>query len=151
NPDGGRTTYSYDPVNRLEAQVLPTGEIYTSQYDPNGNVTTLLYGTGSQRAQFDALNRPITQIAFNGANAISTLIDAYDAGGRKVSQTRDGTATLYSYDDVNRLTGQQASGARATFAYDDVGNQTLKHHEGSQPVTMAYDAASRQVTIQDGP
>src|SRR5690606_5551062 len=32
-PDGGRTTYTYEPINRLEAQVMPTGEIYTTQYD----------------------------------------------------------------------------------------------------------------------
>ncbi len=41
---------------------------------------------------------------------------------------------------MNRLTGQEKSGQAATFMYDPAGNMTVKHHEGSNPLTMSYDA-----------
>ncbi|RYD79772.1 MAG: hypothetical protein EOP84_12635 [Verrucomicrobiaceae bacterium] len=34
--------------------------------------------------------------------------------------------------------------------YDGVGNTTLKHQEGTSPMTMSYDAASRLVTMVQG-
>jgi len=41
--------------------------------------------------------------------------------------------------------------ARTTFVYDAVGNVLQKWHQGSDPITMAYDAAQRLVTSMDGP
>jgi len=37
------------------------------------------------------------------------------------------------------------------YAYDAVENMNLKHHEGSQPMTMLHDAAKCHLTVQDGP
>ena len=55
--------------------------------------------------------------------------------------------TTYTYDNPDRLTGQQVAGGSATFTMDAVGDILVKAQEGSQPMTMSYDAASRLVTI----
>ncbi len=149
--DGGTTTYSYDGRDMLTSQVLPTGEIYTLQYDAVGNQTTVTFGNGSIRSTIDALGQVITLTALTGATIISTIVDTYDNDGRKTRQSRDGVVTTYTYDNADRLTGQQVTGARATFVYDTVGNMTVKHHQGSLPLTMTYDAAQRLTTLQDGP
>jgi len=50
------------------------------------------------------------------------------------------------YDAAYRLTNQQKSGQAATFVYDNAGNITVKHHEGSNPLTMSFDAGNRITT-----
>ncbi len=150
DPNGDVTHYHYDAADRLTQQTLPAGERYTLQYDDTSNNTTMLYAVGSQVCTFDGLGRVLTQIEYIGANPVSTIVDAYDAGGRKISQTRDGGTAQYVYDNKSQLTGQLKSGARATYSYDPNGNQLVKHHEGGSAMTMMYDAANRLTTAQDG-
>ncbi len=150
NPDGTLVTYSYNGNNALTTQQLPGGRTYTTQYDSASNPTTILFNGGQRLMSYDGLGRVITQTEYRGVNVISTITDGYDAGGRKVSQTRDANTTLYSYDAINRLTGQSLSGAAATYSYDNIGNQTLKWQEGSSPMTMSYDPASRLTTMVQG-
>ena len=66
---------------------------------------------------------------------------------RKTLSSRNGVVTTYSNDAKNQLLGQTVAGGCATFAYDAVGNETLKWHQGQAPMTMTFDAASRQVTM----
>lgn len=101
---------------------------------------------------FDALDREINLVELSPAGAaVSTFVDTYDLVGMKTRQSRNGNVATYTYDAANRLTGQTKATATATFVYDAVGNPLMKWHQGLQPVTMAYDAAQRVTTEQNGP
>ena len=103
-----------------------------------------------QGSTFDALNRPVTVIDYNGANPIVTIVEAYDPGGRKTLRSEDGKPVTYTYDNANRLIGQLGVGRSATFVYDEIGNTTVKWHQGQAPLTMVYDPASRLVSNTQG-
>jgi len=92
------------------------------------------------------LTRPLIETV-SGAGVV-TIVDTYDAAGRKTKQVRNGAPTTYTYDNADRLTGQQVTGGWATFVMDSVGNILVKSQEGSQPMTMTYDAAQRLTTMQ---
>ena len=72
----------------------------------------------------------------------------YDATSRAIVSTSDlGFNTSYSFESRDKLTGQVALNNCATFVNEPVGNVTVKWYQGSAPMTMTFDAASRLVTM----
>ncbi|MCE2939898.1 MAG: hypothetical protein ACK5ZK_02580 [Armatimonadota bacterium] len=101
---------------------------------------------GSYAYSYDAVGRATTLVeSVSGANAV-TIVDTYDAAGRKTKQVRNTTTTTYTYDNADRLTGQQVTGARATFVMDAVGNITVKSQEGTSPQTITRSSVARPLT-----
>jgi RHS repeat-associated protein len=146
-PDGYNYTFGYDELNRCIRLRDPNANVITLQYDTAGQRTTLLDSSGLTRAYaYDPAGRLTTQVDYNGATPIGTFIDTYNAAGIRTGRLQDGTAITWVYDNAYRLTEQQKSGQAATFLYDEVGNILKKHHEGSNPLTMSYDAANRLTT-----
>jgi YD repeat-containing protein len=78
------------------------------------------------------------------------MVDTWDAVGRKTVSLRDTERTTYTYDNADRLVSQTLAGALTSFTMDAVGNVTVKHQQGTNPLTMVYDAANRLMTIQSG-
>lgn len=122
------TTYSYDPLDRIEQVCYPGGcgsgpgaDFITYAYDDVGNRTseTKPYGTTSY---------------------------SYNAGDQLVSTTSDGQTRALTYDANGDLT---ANGAR-TFTYD-VGRRMTSTTLGSQTTTYAYDGDGRRASVTDGP
>ena len=111
--------------------------------------TTFLSGNAAQTLRsYDPNGRVITLVEANGAGIpIMTIIDSYDPAGRKVTSSRQGVVTSYSYDSRDKLTGQVVANGYATFVNDPVGNVAVKWYQGSAPMTMTFDAASRMVTM----
>jgi len=91
-----------------------------------------------------------TQIKCAGTNPISTQTNSYDPVGNRLVQVIDGVATTWNYDNDYRLLGQNTANGVATFAYDSVFNTTDKWHQGTSPLTMTADAASRLLTSTQG-
>ena len=83
-----------------------------------------------------------------------TVVDAFDGIGRKLTHNvvtpTSGLLITYSNDAKGRLLGQQGPGVAATFLYDAVDNTLLKWHQGQNPASMTYDAASRLMTVTVG-
>ncbi len=152
DPDGGRFTATWDSQDRIATLRDPDNNVTTFQYNAASERTTIIDACGATRKyQYDSAGRLTTQVELNAAgNPIITLVDSYDDAGNRTGRTRDGVATTWTYDNAYRLTGQQTSGGWATFTYDGAGNMTLKSQQGSNPMTMAYDAANRITTIAQG-
>lgn len=67
--------------------------------------------------------------------------------GRSRWGSRSGTVRQHRHEhDPDNLA---IVGLATTFVMDAVGNITVKHQQGSNPLTMAYDAADRLVTSLD--
>jgi YD repeat-containing protein len=152
DPNGGAHSFTFDALNRQSVYQKPTGHFFTSMYDPNSRLTTLMDGLGGSVIRtYDVLRRTITLIQYSPTNSpVATVIDTYDAAGRKISQNRDALLTTYVNDAANRLTGQQATGRWATFVYDPTGNVLVKAQQGLLAMTSTYDAASRIITMTQG-
>ncbi len=58
--------------------------------------------------------------------------------------------TDYVYDPDTRLIGQQGTGNWVTNTYDAVNNTTLKWNQGSNPMSMTYNAAAQIATMVQG-
>lgn len=102
------------------------------------------------RSRFAFRGDKTTQI-MNVAGVKTTIMDGYDAVGNRSSRNQDGTTYDWTYDAANRLVSQTSStSARSTFVYDPEGNTLVKHEQGSDPMTMVYDVASRLTTSQQG-
>ena len=152
DPDSGRHTFTFDRLNRPSTYTKPSGHVFTSLYDPGSRRTTMIDGLGSYGVQtFDALGRTFTLIQYSPANSpVATVVDTYDAAGRKTAQLRDALQTTYVYDNASRLTGQQATGRWATFTFDPVDNVLLKAYQGQLAMTFMYDPASRITSLIQG-
>ncbi|MBT9315957.1 peroxidase family protein [Leptothoe spongobia] len=177
------TTYEYDALNRLINEIITVdgtdlnrtygydaASNLIRQVDRNGRETMFAYDTLNRQTQeqwLDDNNNLLRSIDYN-YDATSQLIAvsdpdsiygySYDAAGRLMSVTNDGTPDVpdvtltYGYDAVNNLTlvedainGDQA-GIEA-FTYDALDRVTRITQSGNgvadKRVDMAYDAASQ--------
>jgi YD repeat-containing protein len=147
----GRFTYAYDADNRMATMMTPGAKVYTSLYDADSRRTTLVMGLGiTRKYSYDNASRLNTLLYLNGATPIATFVDTYDNVGNRTGETRDGVATVWSYDDEYRLLGQQRTGSYATFTYDANDNLLTKWQQGTNPISLTYNAANRPVTYLQG-
>lgn len=89
-----------------------TGSARTMTYDNNGNMTSLINTCGTTNYTWDVRNR-LTGI--NGFNADCTELIAsfkYDALGRRIEKSINGTTTKYLYDGVDII--QEIQGTAKT-------------------------------------
>ncbi|MFX9097121.1 hypothetical protein ABTN72_18755, partial [Acinetobacter baumannii] len=95
-------------LNRQTTSQRQGGAVSTASYDANSRLTTVVNQfNGSLVRQYDSLNRVITLTQKNGAGTIvATVVDAFDAGGRKTSELQNGLLVTYTNDAAGRLTGQ---------------------------------------------
>lgn len=122
-------SYTYnngtEKLNRLTQAVID-GAQYNYQYDPAGNITSMVVpstgGTATNAFTYDADNK------ISAVNGDSTAV-SYDDNGNLLKLTLNGTTRYYSYDSANRLTavGTSSGGSQiASYTYDSDGNRLTK-------------------------
>ncbi len=127
NPDGTRTTTTYDGAG----QVVTTSDVY-------GNVTTYLY---------DAVGRQTTVIDPLG-NRTTTVYNVFGNVGATVDEF--GNRTSYVYDSNNRLTGtEDYLGHWTTTVYDAAGEVIATVDEYGSRTSFTYDANGREIGTLD--
>ena len=147
NPDGGVFTYAYDGLGRSANVINPSNESISFLYDANSRRTTLSFSFGSRIMQYDPAGQLTTIVQYQGATVVQSFGDTYDGSGLKTSHNVNGTVTTYLNDAKGRLLGQSDAGVTATFSYDSVENTLIKWHQGTAPLTMSYDPASRLAQV----
>jgi RHS repeat-associated protein len=170
---GGTTSYSYDSLNRPEAQVTPGPRTISYEFDAAGNRSLLVDPDGGR-----------TSYSYDGRRLLSSLVNAYgerttwqyDVAGRVTTMTH-GNASIaetdydaagriaavrnlksdrsvlsvftYSYDASGNRTGvQEANGDRVTWSYDALNQLVREARSGANAddVTFTYDAAGNRLT-----
>jgi RHS repeat-associated protein len=147
DPEERKTSFAYDKADRLievdySAEATPDASY---EYDPDGNLTDMVDGTGESSFAYDQLDRltesedghgdivgygydlaeELTGIAYPNGESISR---AFDAAGRleSVSDWLEGT-TSFTYDadsNLEAITFPVASGDVDEFAYDPAGGMS---------------------------
>jgi len=155
-PNGVRTEYTYDALNRLLA---------VSAHSPSGPVFEGIYGRDLAGNRLDSSER-VGAAARNvryAYDARQQLIQeswpgerrdyAYDLAGNRIRRTVQAGAavsqTEYNYDALNRLVEERAGGTVTTFAYDLNGNLILRQ-PGALSTAYAWDN-NRLIGVSQGP
>jgi RHS repeat-associated protein len=131
----GRTTYSYDALDRLTTVTRSAGGVAGPQvvfgYDLASNRTSLSRTVGGAGTavnttySYDALDRLTTLTHQTGTGtSLAGFSYAYDSASRLTAETVNGAAVTYGYDSADQLTG--VSGARSeAYTYDANGNRSM--------------------------
>lgn len=127
DPDGNKTTYTYNSKRNLLTETDPLGHTTTYTYDSNGNMTSAT----------DALGKTITY-TYNALNKITSITD------------QTGGITTFTYDAKgNLLTKTDPTGAITRFTYDSKGNVISITDPKNQTTTITYDQYNNPITIKD--
>jgi RHS repeat-associated protein len=145
---GYQTNYVYDALNRLVETDYPDGTRATKTYDFRNNVIRETDQSGNVTLHgYDLAGRQTSVTRGYGTSNASTTTTAYDADGRKESETDAlGHATNYTYDADNRLTAVAGVSGNTSYAYDDAGNQTARTNGNGNTTHFQYDARKRLTT-----
>lgn len=154
DPEERETSYSYDLADRLEKvsysdEATPDVEL---EYDPDGNVTKMVDGTGESSFEYDELGR-----LDHSENGHSDVVGyEYDLAEQLAAITYpNGKEVAREFDLAGRLESvTDWLGGTTTFAYDPDSNlESIAFPIGSGNVDeYAYDRASRmsEATFRSG-
>ena len=140
-------TYTYDGIgNRLTATDPLTQTATVSQYDADGNLTSLTDPNGHLTQYTYDLDSEATKVTrFDG----STQQTVYDSDGNILRQI-DGRsqATVYAYDQQNRTISVTDPLSRvATSSYDGTGNLTSMTDANGHQTTYGYNAGNELTSV----
>jgi RHS repeat-associated protein len=130
-------------VDRQTTITNPLGQITTTSYDSEGNVTSTkdslnnitryLYDNNNRQIQVIDAKGGITKTSYDAVGNVSTITDSVN------------NITTYGYDAVDRLiTDTNQLNKTRTRSYDNVGNLTQTVDRNGRKVSYNYDTLNRQ-------
>ncbi len=144
DPEGRKTTTSYDKRRRAVAVTNHAGETTQTTYDAVGNHLSTTRPLGNS-----------TSLTYDGANRLKTIQDSiggttrydYDKADNHTALTdARSNITTTSYDELNRRQGiAYPGGATESFAYDATGNLTTHTDGNGIIVTHVFDELNREI------
>jgi RHS repeat-associated protein len=149
DPDGRTTTYGYDNANQLKEISYSDGITpkATFGYDKNGNLTSLVDGTGESTFEYDQLDRLIHSKDGNGDAASWE----YNLGDEPIGLTYpNGKSISRAYDKAGRLESvTDWLGHTTSFAYNkDSELRTTTFPSGTGNLDeYAFDRADRMSSV----
>ncbi|MCA9544650.1 MAG: hypothetical protein KC613_09685 [Myxococcales bacterium] len=148
-PNGVRTTYLYDTLERLvgletvDAQGALIARYAYTLGDVGERLVVAEGHTGrTLRYTYDDLTRLVREQTEIDGDVVRDVQYTYDAVGNRLTRTVDGVQTHYDYDDDDRLIGQDG----LPLSYDDNGRLIAV---GDQ-LTQTWDTLGRLAEVQTG-
>ncbi len=111
----GVTGTSYDDANEMLSFTPAMGSSKNMTYDNNGNLLTVTNNCGITTYTWDVRNRLTGMSGYKADCTILTASFDYDAIGRRISKTINGTTTQYLYDSFDII--QELQGGTPTVNY----------------------------------
>jgi YD repeat-containing protein len=135
-PDNKSVTYTYTPGGRLHTRRWARGVTTTYEYNPAGEMASLVYSDGTPGAtySYDARGRRIGITDGAGTRTLATAEDGQPLSESWSGGVLDTVAVANSYNPLHLRSGMDAS----------VGGTSIADS------TLTYDAASRLVEVAQG-
>ncbi|WP_103959546.1 DNA/RNA non-specific endonuclease [Nonomuraea solani] len=156
---GNSTMYTYDRLNRLQAEDRPAttnGERaeWRYTYARTGEVLSVTDPTGARsETTYDDLGRPITATQVERRPVARDLVTRYtydDAGNTTKILSPSGLATTSVYDTVNqRIKTTDAAGVKTEYGYDALGRQVRITDGLNRTSKLTFDGFGRLATLAD--
>ncbi|KPF61519.1 hypothetical protein D621_00710 [beta proteobacterium AAP51] len=151
-PGGLRTDYTYDSQGNwvLARQLRSDGVAveYRRSFNSFGRLERYTAPTGARLDfTYDAAQNP-QQLLVRGddGNVGTTVLFNYDAAGRLLSTTVNGSTWTYTYDSFGNLLGKtEPSGGVTQYSHDANGNVTSETLPDGTVNSFAFDALNRIV------
>ncbi len=149
NPDGMRTTYTYDGLGRKLSQTeystaYPAGLSTTYAYDQMGQVITETHPTVTD----PGLGTPHTAQTTTGydpdGDILSQTVADLTPAGQGGDPARTVTRTYNSHDQL--ATSTDGAGNKTTYTYDDYGNKASQTDPAGNITNYAYDPNGHLLT-----
>ena len=150
----GLTTYSWDPVQRLQRLQGVHGETTTLSYDAASRRTQITHGNGVRSSMvYDASSR-MTSVVHQ--TSLSTTLSYYnyvfDGVSNRTSCVVSGTEVCtWTYDFIGQLTDDLTGTAgTGSLVFDPAGNRLTQTEPVTLDVTtLTYDSANRLLHATD--
>ncbi len=111
----GVTGTSYDDANEMLSFTPAMGSSKNMTYDNNGNLLTVTNNCGTTTYTWDVRNRLVGISGYKPDCSALIASFSYDAIGRRISKTINGTTTQYLYDGLDII--QELQGGTPTVNY----------------------------------
>lgn len=153
DPDGHKTTYTYNSMGELTSATDPLGKKTGYTHDVLGNLTATTNRAGTTDTfTYDALGR--LAMAVYGASLKTgkvTMSMAYDLGNRLtgISETSVGTYK-YRYDGRNDILSASSPQGTVQYTYDEAGRRLTMTASRQSAVTYTYDKDNLVTGISQG-
>ncbi|MDI6800834.1 MAG: RHS repeat-associated core domain-containing protein [Thermodesulfovibrionales bacterium] len=146
----GVTEASYDNANEMLTFTPASSSAKNMTYDANGNMTSVTNSCGTTNYTWDVRNRMTGINGFKADCSVLTASFKYDAVGRRIEKTINGTTTKYLYDGMDIIQEKNQSGA-ATANYIRTLNidEPLTRIKGSTIRHYVTDALGSVIGLTD--
>ncbi len=160
--ESGSTSYSYDPLDRLESQTSGAGQTTTYGYNLDNELTSIGYpdaltplnigGNGNQQQ----IAEGTVKRTYNEDGNLASVADwlgntttfGYDAEGNLTSVNRpNGTQASYSYDTNDAMTALSDLGVQLSYGRSNEGLLSSTSGGGQGTTNYGYDGAQRLTSV----
>ena len=132
----GKTSYTYDKLNRLKTVTEPNGKVTEYTYDASGNreTETIRYNgeTIVNTYENNEQNRLLRVVTRVNGSVTETTVYTYDNNGNQLAATTNGiNVQSNTYDEKNQLIKTVAGGKTVINTYNGEGLRVAKSVNGS--------------------
>lgn len=141
--DRSKTIFRVDDVGRTVERINANGQTTRYGYDVLGNLTDIIYPTGSIRREYDAQGRLLSVQAQEGSYSYT-----YDGLGRLLSMSGpNGLRVRYTVDEVgNVLEVDAGEFGKWRYEYDSL-YRVVKVGDGQREISFRYDRNGNRLAI----
>jgi RHS repeat-associated protein len=137
--NGHETSFTYNPLNRMIAEVDALGNLTQYTYDGTGFRTEMIDANGQATQYAYTVGGELSNISYPDA----TVSFIYNNLGQRVNMTDPSGTTIWTYDNAGRVIQIEMNGASVGYEYDAVGNRTALHYPDGKSASYTYDTANR--------
>jgi len=164
DPNGNRTKFtrnaaqpsrdavtgaSYDDANEMLSFSPATGSAKNITYDNNGNLLTVTNNCGTSTYTWDVRNRLTAISGYKPDCSTLTASFKYDAIGRRIEKTINGTTTQYVYDGLDIIQEKQGGSVTANYIRTLNIDEPLTRIKGSTVRHYVLDALGSVIALTD--
>ena len=150
NASGHVTRYQYDALGRLASVTLADGTAHHVVRDGAGNVVTSVDARGVRvHNRYDAANRLVGRDIEDGSGRRELARLSYDAAGRLLTATVDGTTIERRYDTRSCLLSETQGERTLEYTRDAAGRCIALRYPGGLSVQRLLDRQGRLLEVRD--